>query len=152
MHLATYLDLLDQGSGALADSLRVVAEGHAEEADVRFTARQLATRYDRHRDALRPFLSRYEDHPGGPPERLHADPVDETRSGGIGLLRDLLDLYLLATYLQQAWTLVGQAAKGNRDADLVATVDACSAEVDTALGWLETRMKAAAPQALLVAD
>ena len=74
------------------------------------------------------------------------------RSGGIGLLRDLLDLYLLATYLDQAWTLVGQAAKGNHDHELVALTDACTADVDTVLTWLETRMKAAAPQALLVAD
>jgi hypothetical protein len=152
MHLATYLDLLDEGSGALADSLRIVADGHAVEADVHHTALQLSAKYEHHRDLLRPFVERYTDHPGGPPERLHAEPVHETRSGGVGLLRDLLDLFLLATYLQQAWTLVGQAAKGNRDTDLVQTVDTCSADVDTALSWLETRMKAAAPQALLVAD
>jgi hypothetical protein len=152
VHLATYLDLLDEGSGALADSLRAVAEGHAAEADVHHTAHQLAAKYDAHRERLRPFVERYEDHPGGPPERLHAEPVTETRSGGVGLLRDLLDVYLLATYLQQAWTLVGQAAKGNRDAELVTVVDGCSAEVAVVLTWLETRMKAAAPQALLVAD
>jgi hypothetical protein len=152
VHLATYLDLLDEGSGALADSLRVVADGHAAEADVHHTARQLAGKYDGHRDRLRPFVDRYEDHPGGAPERLHAERLTGTRSGGVGLLRDLLDLYLLATYLQQAWTLVGQAAKGNRDADLVAAVDSCSTEVEVVLTWLETRMKAAAPQALLVAD
>ena len=152
MHLATYLDLLDQGSRALAESLRVVADGHAAEADVHHTAQQLATKYDAHRERLRPFMERYDDHPGGPPERLHSGPLTETRSGGVGLLRDLLDLYLLATYLQQAWTLVGQAAKGNRDADLVAVVDACSADVQIVLTWLDTRMKAAAPQALLVAE
>jgi hypothetical protein len=152
MHLATYLDLLHQGSLSLASSLRRVADGHAEEADVHHTAQQLAATYDAHARRLEPFLDRYEDHPAGPPERLHADPVDQTRSGGVGLLRDLLDLYPLATYLQQAWVLVGQAAKGNRDAELVETVDACSADVETVLTWLETRMKAAAPQALLVAD
>lgn len=151
MHLATYLDLLDEGSGALAESLRIVADGHAGEADVHHTALQLAQKYETHRDRLRPFVARYE-HPGGPPERLHAEPLSEVRSGGVGLLRDLLDLFLLATYLQQAWTFVGQAAKGNRDAELLDTVDKCSADVSTVLTWLETRMKAAAPQSLLVAD
>jgi hypothetical protein len=152
MHLATYLDLLDEGSGALARSLHVVADGHPEEADIHHTALQFATKYEHHQELLGPLVDRYEDHPGGPPERLHADPLQETRSGGVGLLRDLLDLYLLATYLQQAWTLVGQAAKGNRDADLVRTADSCSAEIAAALSWLETRMKSAAPQALLVAE
>ena len=152
MHLTTYLVLLDEGSGALARSLRTVAEGHAAETDVRQTALGLASTYDDHRAALQPFLERYQDHPAGPPERLHAEELTTIRSGGAGLLRDLLDLYLLATYLQQAWTLVGQAARGNRDRDLVDVVEVCSAEVGTVLTWLETRMKAAAPQALLVAD
>jgi hypothetical protein len=152
MHLASYLDLLERGSGSLASSLRLVADGHAEEADIHDTGHRPADTYDEHGERLRPFVERYETHPGGPPERLHAHPVSQVRSGGLGLLRDLLDVYLLATYLQQAWTLVGQAAKGNRDKELVETVDACSADVGTALTWLETRMKAAAPQALLVAD
>jgi hypothetical protein len=152
MHLATYLDLLDRGSGAMADSLRVVGGGHAEEVDVHHTATQLAGSYDGHRQSLEPFLARYEDHEAGPPERLHAKAMTQSRTGGIGLLRDLLDLYLLATYLQQAWTLVGQAAKGKRDADLVRTADSCSSDLEILLTWLETRMKVAAPQALLVAD
>jgi len=152
MHLTTYLDLLDEGSGALARSLRTVGDGHAAEADIHHTTMQLADTFDGHRTLLRPFVERYGDHPLGPPERLHADAVTATRSGGVGLLRDLLDLYLLATCLQQAWTLVGQAAKGIRDGDLVHVVEECASEVGTVLRWLETRMKAAAPQALLVAD
>ena len=152
MHLATYLDLLRRGSTSLAESLRRVADGHAEEADVHHTAHQLATKVIAHGDRLRPVLERYGEHPGGPPERLHVEALDEVRSGGVGLLRDLLDLYLMATCLKQAWTLVGQAAKGARDPELNALADTCSAEVDTVLTWLETRMKAAAPQALLVAD
>jgi hypothetical protein len=152
MHLATYLDLLHQGSGALSSSLRTVADGHAADADVHHTAQQLASTYDGHQGSLNRIVERYEDHPAGPPERLHAEALTTTRTGGAGLLRDLLDLYLLATYLQQAWTLVGQAAKANRDRDLVGRVADCSSDLHTTLAWLETRMKAAAPQALLVAD
>jgi hypothetical protein len=152
MHLATYLDLLQRGSTSLAESLRLVADGHAEEADVHHTAHQLTTRILGHGERLQPVVERYGEHAGGPPARLHAGPLDEVRSGGVGLIRDLLDLYLMATYLEQAWTVVGQAAKGARDRELVALADICSAEVDTVLTWLETRMKAAAPQALLVAD
>jgi len=152
MHLTTYLDLLDEGSGALVSSLRMVADGHRAEPDVQHTATQLATTFEAHRAMLRPFLERYGDHPAGPPERLHAAALTTTRSGGVGLLRDLLDLYLLGTCLQQAWTLVGQAAKAQRDRDLVRLVEGCSADVQSTLAWLETRMKSAAPQALLVAD
>lgn len=50
-----------------------------------------------------------------------------------------------------AWTLIGQAAQAARDRDLLDTVDACERETALQLGWLATRMKEAAPQALVVA-
>ncbi len=100
----------------------------------------------------RPFTHRYGSHPSGEPERLHADGMSSTRSGGLGLLRDLHDLYLLASYLDMAWKVVGQAANGARDQELIRTVEDCDKEMGSQQQWLTTRMKAAAPQALLVAD
>jgi hypothetical protein len=98
---------------------------------------------------LKPFTARYGSHPSGEPERLHADGLSSTRSGGLGLLRDLHDLYLLASYLDMAWMVVGQAAKG---AHLISTVAQCEEETGSQRQWLMTRLKAAAPQALLAAD
>lgn len=51
-----------------------------------------------------------------------------------------------------AWMLVGQAAKGARDHELIRTVDMCAEETEAQQDWLTTRLKAAAPQALLAAD
>jgi hypothetical protein len=51
-----------------------------------------------------------------------------------------------------AWTLVGQAAKGARDHELIRVVDVSARETHAQQQWLTTRLKAAAPQALLVAD
>lgn len=50
------------------------------------------------------------------------------------------------------WTVVGQAAYGARDEDLLAVVKSCEQETAIQLKWLRTRMKQAAPQALVVAD
>ncbi len=50
-----------------------------------------------------------------------------------------------------SWTLVGQAAQGLRDHDLIAVVKRCKGETAIQLKWLRTRMKQAAPQALVVA-
>ena len=69
----------------------------------------------------------------------------------MGLLRDLHDLYLMACECDMAWTLVGQAAQGLRDQDLLEVVQACEGETAIQLKWLRTRMKQAAPQALVVA-
>lgn len=152
MHLSSYLGLLETGCATLAKSYRQVAEGHAAEADVKRICEQFATQCDHQEELLRPFTERYGSHPSGEPERLHADGLSKTRSGGLGLLRDLHDLYLLASYLDMAWTLVGQAAKGARDLELIQTVDQCAKQTEAQQKWLTTRLKAAAPQALLVAD
>jgi hypothetical protein len=152
MHLSSYLGLLETGCATLAKSYRQVAEGHPEEADIRRICEQFAVQCDYHEELLRPFTQRYGSHPSGEPERLHADGLSQTRSGGLGLLRDLHDLYLLASYLDMAWTLVGQAAKGARDHELIQTVEQCAKQTEAQQKWLTTRLKAAAPQALLVAD
>jgi len=62
------------------------------------------------------------------------------------------DLYLLASYLDIAWTMVGQAGQGARDQEVLEVVGSCEKETNAILQWLTTRMKAAAPQALLVPD
>lgn len=76
---------------------------------------------------------------------LHADDRHRPPSG-------LQDLYLLAGECDIAWTVVGQAAFGARDDELLAVVRRCEGETAIQLKWLCTRMKAAAPQALVVAD
>ena len=58
----------------------------------------------------------------------------------------------MATECDVAWTLVGQAAQGARDAELFAVAGECEGETATQLKWLKTRMKQAAPQALVVSS
>jgi hypothetical protein len=152
MHLSSYLGLLETGCATLANSYRQVAEGHLAEADVKRICQEFAVQCDRHEEQLKPFTARYGLHPSGEPERLHADGLSSTRSGGPGLLRDLHDLYLLASYLEMAWMVVGQAAKGARDQELIRTVEQCHKDTAAQQQWLMTRLKAAAPQALLAAD
>ena len=68
------------------------------------------------------------------------------------MLRDLHDLYVMASQSDISWTMIGQAAQGARDADLLGTVSACERDTAIQLAWIRTRMKAAAPQALVVAS
>jgi len=58
----------------------------------------------------------------------------------------------MATECDICWTVVGQAAQGLRDTELATTVKDCAAGTAVQLAWLGTRMKQAAPQALVVAD
>jgi hypothetical protein len=154
-HLATYLGLLDRAEETLADSLVTVGHGHQAEADVFHMCDSLAAISREHQQRLAPVVARYGEQGSGDdieePERLHADGVASIREGAVGLLRDLQDLYLLATLVHSTWTVVSQAAQGARDRELMAIAQQCTAETSRQLTWIQTRIKVGAPQALLIA-
>jgi len=150
-HLSTYVGLADHSEQTLADSFRAVADGHAKVADVFHTCHQLADLSDQHRARLSPIAERYGEDDVEEPERLHAEGLARARDGEIGLLRDLQDLHVLASLVQTTWTVLAQGAQGLRDTELLDVATAANAETSRQLTWLNTRMKAAAPQALIVA-
>lgn len=150
MQLAHYLGLLHRSQLALADAFEQVAEAHADEPDIRLLCRKLGGDSRRHADQLGPFARRYGEDAPDEPERLHSELFRQPRQGSLALLRDLHDLYLMAAECDVAWTLIGQAAQGARDRDLLAVVQSCESETATQLSWLRSRMKQAAPQALVV--
>lgn len=150
-HLSTYVGLADHSEQILAESFRAIAQGHARVADVFHTCRLLAEMSEQHRDALAPIVQRYGEDDVAEPERLHADGLGEAREGEIGLLRDLQDLHVLASLVQTTWTVIAQGAQGLRDHELYEIATASNAETSRQLTWLNTRMKVAAPQALIVA-
>jgi hypothetical protein len=150
-HLATYVGLADHSEQALADSLRTVAAGHADVADVHQLCLVLAGMSDAHRDRLAPVAQRYgEQDLADQPERLRAEALPRARTGEVGLLRDLQDLHLLATLVKTSWVVIAQAAQGLRDEELLGVASTSQVETDRQLSWLSTRMKMAAPQALIV--
>lgn len=151
MNVAHYLGLLERAQRNLAQAFREVAEGHADEPDLRTLCPRLAEDCDGYADRLRPFVERYGADAPDEPDRLHSEIFAGSREGGLGLLRDLQDLYLMAAECDIAWTMIGQAAQGLRDGDLLGIVEDCEGRTATQLQWLRTRMKQAAPQALVVA-
>jgi hypothetical protein len=150
MQLAHYLGLLHRSQTQLAHALRAVAHGHADEHDVKATCEKLAAQCDRHAEQLRPHVDRYGQDADAEPERLHGEIFGGPRDGPLGLLRDLHDLYLMACECDIAWMVVGQAAQGARDAELLATVQKCEGETTMQIRWARGRMKEAAPQTLVV--
>ncbi|HEY1176391.1 MAG TPA: hypothetical protein VGF17_09555 [Phytomonospora sp.] len=151
MHLPTYLTLLATAERTLATSYRRVAHGHADEADVRYTCDRFDRQCVGRAEALVPVIRHYQDRLEPEPDRLHPSAIPAARPGPVGLLRDLQDLYQLANLVDITWIMVGQAAAGARDRTLLDVVDRSGPEVAEQLAWLRTRMRAAAPQTLLVA-
>lgn len=150
--LPVYLTLLSESERNLAESFRQVADGHGDEPDVHFLCQTLAGQCDTHRERLRPVVERYGEAPtDDEPERLQADAISEPRSGALGLLRDLQDLCLLASLTDVTWTAIKQAAQALHDEELLEVVSSCEHETSVQLSWLTTRLKQAAPQALIAA-
>jgi hypothetical protein len=151
MQLAHYLGLLLAAQERLAQAFREVGSGHAAEVDVFHMCNRLAAQCDGHAERLAPFGRRYGEDGDDEPDRLHSAIFQGPREGGLGLLRDLQDLYLMAAECDITWTVVGQAAQGVRDTELMRVVQACEQETAMQLKWIRSRMKEAAPQALVVA-
>lgn len=151
MQLPHYLGLLHRAEVELAKAFHEVAEAHGDEPDVEVECGMLAQRCEKRAADLLPVVERYGESEDDEPDRLHNDLFDGARSGGLGLLRDLHDLLLMATECELAWAVVGQAAQGLRDEELIALVEGADRETTIQILWLRTRLEQAAPQALVVA-
>jgi hypothetical protein len=151
MQLAHYLGLLHATEDRLADAFREVADQHRAEVDVHYLCRRMATQCDAHAQRLAPFAARYGEAAEDEPAKLHSAIFQLGRAGPLALLRDLQDLYLMTAECDVAWTVVAQAAQGARDAELLEVVHACESETAMQMKWARSRIKEAAPQALVVA-
>jgi hypothetical protein len=147
MNLKIYLGMLHQAEQTLAACFREVVAGHGTEPDVHFLCHTLAGQCDHHGEPLLPAVQRYgEDISDNEPERLHAQGLSQTRGGPVGLVRDLQDLYLLASIVDVTLAMVKQAGSALRDQELLDVVAKRDSETAVQPLWLQTRMKQAAPQ------
>ena len=152
MHVGNYLSLVHASEQQLARAFTQVADHHGDEPDVFQVCQFLADLSEQHVTRLRPLVDRYAEEKNDEPERLSQTLFSEPRSGSLALLRDLHDLWLLASEVQLCWTVLSQAAQGLRDNDLLAACEQGNQETKRQLTWLITRIKQAAPQTLIVAD
>src|SRR4051794_20294445 len=150
MQLANYLTMQHRAEAGLADAFRRVAEAHTNAPDVYSLCHTFANQTARHVELLGTIEGRYARSAPPAPEQLHDPPFAGPRAGLIGLLRDLHELYQAASGCSIAWRLLGQAAQGARDAELIRVVDECDEQTTLQVRWLRTRLSQLAPQALLV--
>ena len=151
MQLAHYLRLLHSSELSLAAAFELVAAARVDEVDVKHSCDRHAGHCHEHARELKPFIARYDESASDEPEHRRIELFAGPHRGELGLLRDLHDLYLLATQCSVVWTVIGQAAQGARDQQLLHLVHICEAQTTMQAAWLKTRMKSAATQALIVA-
>jgi hypothetical protein len=148
--IAQYLGLAMSTERALADAFVLVGIRHATEPEMRNAARLHSNWCNGHLDVLGHAAARYGAEGTRQGERLRWGLFRGRRLGGFGLLRDLHDLFTLATSVHACWMVLLQAAREVRDAHLEKACRACEAETRRQISWLETKLRQAAPQALTV--
>ncbi|MEY2562852.1 MAG: hypothetical protein QOH88_1045 [Verrucomicrobiota bacterium] len=150
MAIPDFIGLTKASEEQLAQAFLLVANKHDTNAEVRETAKQLAEWSRRHIEALRPVAERLGTAAVDEPDRLRSALFHGSRLGGVGLLRDLQDLSLLAHQTRIQWVTLLQAAQGLHDQELVALCTASSEETERQRAWIETQIKSTAPQAINV--
>lgn len=150
MHVANYLGVASKSEAHLAESFRTVSGHHGHEPDVYQMTRLMASWSDENGQSLDPLIARYDVTREQEPDALHRALFHGPRSGGLGLVRDLHDLWLLSQEVQLAYELLIQAAQALRDTEMEAIVARAMAQTGRQADWLRTRIDHAAPQSLTV--
>ena len=152
MHVGKYVNLVYETEVDLARAFQTVANAHGDEVDVYQTCMLLSSWSQTLADDIEPVAKRYKDEDDNEPDRLTQTLLKKTRKGSMALLRDLHDVYLIVSEVEICCTILQQAATGLRDEELVNICTEIKRQTKRQLSWLETRMKAAAPQILIVAE
>lgn len=151
MHVGNYLGLVHGSEERLVDVLRQVAEHHKDEPDIEETCRLLATWSEKHLSYLKPLVQKYGENKNPEPDNMEKALFHGPRQGSLALLRDLHDLWLMSNQVQLCWTVLEQAAQALRDDELERVCQECGKETGRQTAFFLTRIKQAAPQALVVA-
>jgi hypothetical protein len=151
MLIRSYIQLVHQSEKDLAKGFYDVAERHKAEPDILSNCNMLGRWSEELCNELEPMTEKYgtEDNPEA--DRLLHDFFDKKRKGALALIQDLQDLWLMANEANISAIVLGQAAYGLRDESLIALCTAIEQKSKRQAAWLLTRIKSAAPQALIAA-
>lgn len=151
MHIGKYIEIVHRTETDLVRAFKLVATAHGDEVDVYQTCLLLSSWSQELANKVEVFANQYGEEKDSEPDRLTKTLLKKTRKGGMALLRDLHDLYLIVSEVQICCTILKQGATGLRDEALMATCEEVEKQSKRQASWLSTRMKSAAPQTLIAA-
>jgi hypothetical protein len=78
-----------------------------------------------------------------------SEMVGRRPESGLLLLRDLRELYVLASEASINWVILGQGAQAAKDRELLQATTECHPDTLRALKWTNTKIKETSPQVLM---
>jgi hypothetical protein len=151
-HISDYLGLLVGSEQGFADALSDVASHHASQPDIYSICILLSDISKKHVKDLQIFIDRYGEHKESEPERMKKALYPRLNKSSFGLLRDIHDLWLFACESYVSINVLIQAAKALRDKELELLLSRLMKDNNCQRSWIETRIKQAAPQTLVVPE
>jgi ferredoxin-nitrate reductase len=151
-HVAEYLGFLSEAEHEIAAAFKSVAKHHGDEPDIFQICERFSDVSHVHEQAIERFTSIYGEASDHEASRVKKSLFRGPRSGGFGLVRDLHDLFLLTSEAYLGWMILLQTAQALRDKEFIAACTKLGGETEGQRSWLQTRIKQAAPQALLVSE
>ncbi|HEX8040895.1 MAG TPA: molybdopterin oxidoreductase [Chryseosolibacter sp.] len=152
MHVQEYLGLVKNAEENLARAYKKIAMQHMFEPDVTEMCEKFALWSEQHLRHIEKLMKKFDVHRDDEADDLSAALFPKPRMGGFGMLRDLHGLWLLVHEAQICWIVLFQAAQAMRDAEMEAACRVCGEESKRESMWLLTKIKASAPQAMVVAQ
>lgn len=117
MRVSNYIQYTQRCEEELAKAFKVVAKHHILEPDVHEMCQLLASWSLDHAKNLELMIDRYGDKEEKEPDRLDYSMLT-MRTGSLGLLRDLHDLWLMTSEVKLCWIILLQSARALRDRKL----------------------------------
>ncbi len=144
----------------LAGELEKVGERHKTDQEVYHLTRTLANISRQHIEELARFQERYPisgGAEGGDGERglfgrlreKGSELVGGRPESGLLLLRDLRELYVVASEASINWVILGQGAQAAKDLELLQATKECHPDTLRTLKWTNTMIKETSPQVLM---
>ncbi len=149
-HLKDYFGLLLESEQRLALGFERVRKAHSEELNMYHECGMFAQWTHEAVERIRPFTGKYGEKASREAADIGSAVKDGRKGAGVFLLRDLHDLWLLASEAYMACLVLHQAALALRDEDLKHVVWNAMEMNQRQRQWLKTRIKNEGPQSLIV--
>jgi hypothetical protein len=151
MQIPNYVGFVSTSEIILREAYLQVSERHQPDADVRDGCRKMAAFGARRIESVAVLRTEFGSASAREPELVRNALFRGVRVGGLGVLRDLHDLSVLANQALLYWIELYQAFRAIHESSAEVTCRENILGVEREVAWLTTQIKNAAPQALTVA-
>jgi hypothetical protein len=159
MKIGLALEELHRSENDLAGQLLALSDRHRDEHEIFHVARDLAVWSQDHVREIARVGRRYDldldEEAAGDPTLLQrvrqeiGDRLGRRSTPALLLLRDLRDVYMDASGVSVDWELIGQAAQGVRDRELLEVTRRCHPQTLRQAKWANAQLKEKATQILV---